>query len=249
MARVSSSENPSADAAEQPIVTVERRGVVSIIHLDDGRANAVSFELCQLVTDAVRAAEADDDVKAVVLHGREARFSGGFDLNVMRGGDAEAISNLCADGVMLAHALYSSKVPVVIACTGHALAMGALLLCGADVRVGTAGDFKIGMNELLIGMSLPDWALTLLEERLNRRHLQRATMTAHVYSPAAAIDAGYLDEVVPAEQVLERSVEIATALGETLHPAARWLTLKQLRGAVLDRVAAQAEAFRNGGTL
>jgi enoyl-CoA hydratase len=230
-------------------VTTERRESVLVIHMDDGRANAVTFDLCKAVTAAVREAEDDPDLKAIVVRGRDGRFSGGFDLGVMRGDDAQAISDLCADGAMLVHTLYGAKVPVVVACTGHALAMGTMIVQGGDVRIGPNDESKIGMNELAIGMSLPDWALTILAERLAPQHVQRALMTARVYTPAEAVEAGYLDEVVAPDMVFDRALEVATELAGTIDQKARWLTLKKLRGEMLDTLAAQAEAFRHGGAL
>lgn len=230
-------------------VTTESRGSVLVIHLDDGRANAITPELLAGITDAVRAAEADPEIKALVVHGREGRFSGGFDLKVMRGDDQAAIGELAAGGAMLVHTLYGAKLPVVIACTGHSIAMGAMILLAGDVRVGAEGEFKIGMSELAIGMSLPDWALTILVERLDRKHLQEALMTARLYNPTEAIEVGYLDEVVPADQVLERALEVADGLATNIDLRAYAATLKLLRGPMLDKLAAEADAFREGGVL
>jgi enoyl-CoA hydratase len=238
----------TADTATNPVST-ERRGNVLLIRMDDGRANAVTRELCAAVTAAVREAEADDEVKAIVLAGREGRFSAGFELSVVRGDDRQAIRELCADGAMLVHTLYGSRVPVVAACTGHAIAMGTMIVLGADVRVGPDTDAKLGMTELAIGMALPDWALTILVERVDRKHLQRAAMAAQVYTPAQAVEVGYLDEVVPPEQVLDRALDIATQLAATIHPASYAATVPRLRGAMLATLEAQAEAFRSGGSL
>lgn len=230
-------------------VTTERRGTVLVIHLDDGRANALTADSFAAITAAIRDAESDDAIQAAVVHGREGRFSGGFDLGVMRGDDLAAIANLAADGAMLVHTLYGSQVPVVAACTGHAIAMGAMVLLGCDYRIGAEGDFKLGMTEHAIGMSLPSWALTILTERLDRTMLQRSLMNAEVYDPQGAIAAGYLDAVVPADQVLDAAVAAAADLGERLDARARSGTLKLLRGPMLDRLEAEATAFRNGGRL
>lgn len=230
-------------------VTTERIGAVLVIHLDDGRANALTAATFAAITAAIREAEADDAIQAAVVHGREGRFSGGFDLGVMRGDDPAAIADLAADGAMVVHTLYGSKVPVVAACTGHAIAMGAMVLLGCDLRIGAAGDFKLGMTEHAIGMSLPAWALTILTERLDRTMLQRSLMNAEVYDPESAIAAGYLDRVVPADELLDTAVAAAAQLGEQLDARARYGTLKLLRGPMLDELAAHAAAFRNGGTL
>lgn len=230
-------------------VTTERRGEVLVIHLDDGRANAVTLELIAELTEAVRRADADPEVKALVLHGREGRFSGGFDLGVMRSGDMRAIAELASGGGLLVHTLYGADLPVVIACTGHAIAMGAMLLMSGDQRVGADGDFKIGMNELAIGISLPDWALTILLERLDRRRVQEALMTARLYGPSEAVEVGYLDEVVAPERVLDRAMEIAEGLAATIDLKAYATTARTLRGSMLAALEAQALAFRDGGVI
>lgn len=225
-------------------LTIERRGPVLALHLDDGKANALTFELIAAIRAAVAEAEADDDIGAVVLHGRDGRFSGGFDLGVMFGDDLTQIITLVADGGDMVRHLWGSAVPVVAACTGSAVAAGALTLLGCDVRVGADVPCKIGLNEVAIKMVLPDWALTIATERLSKRNLHRAAANARLTGPAEAVDVGFLDEVVPADRVLDRAVEIATELAETLDPSAYGRTVQKTRGAVLDRMAAEIAADR-----
>ncbi len=228
-------------------VTTERRDNVAIIHLDDGKANALSFEIIGAIHEALDAAEADGDIGAVVLHGRPGRFSAGFDLGVMFGDDLSAIINLVADGGALVQRLYGSSVPVVAACTGHALAAGALVLLGCDVRIGADIDAKVGLNEVAIKMVLPDWAFTISEARLSNRHFQRALANARITAPRGAIDVGFVDEVVPADDVLDRAVEVAAELASTLDPSAYQRTIAKLRGSVLDQMAQQIASDRSAG--
>jgi len=228
-------------------VTTERRDNVLVCHLDDGKANALSSEMITAIAGAIRAAEGDDDVSAVVLHGREGKFSAGFDLSVMRGGDLAAMSALVSDGGQLVTTIFGSSVPVVAACTGHALAAGALILLGCDVRVGADIDCKIGLNEVAISMVLPDWAFTIAVERLSRRHLQRAVANARLTDGAGAVDAGFLDEVVPAGEVLDVAVARAHELA-ALDPRAYAGTVKVLRGDVLTTMEAQIAADRARGS-
>lgn len=229
------------------VLTIERRGDVAILHVDDGKANALSPDLIETIQGAIRDAEADDAVGAVVLHGRPGRFSAGFDLGVMLGGDMAAIIDLVASGGDLAHTLYSSGVPVVAASTGHAMAAGALVLLACDVRIGADIDAKVGLNEVAIKMVLPGWAFTLAEDRLSKRHLQRAVANGRLTTPHEAVDAGFLDEVVPADELLERAVEVAQGLATTLDPSAYQRTIRILRGQVLDRMAEQIAADRGEG--
>jgi enoyl-CoA hydratase len=226
-----------------PKLTIERVDDVVIVHLDDGKANALSAELIGAIMSAVDTAEADQSVAAFVLHGREGRYCAGFDLDVMRGGDLAAIVGLVSDGGALVHRLYGSTLPVVAACTGHALAAGALLLLGCDVRLGADLDCKIGLNEVAIGMVLPDWALTIAAERLSPRHLQMAVATARVTDARGATEAGFLDEVVPADEVLAAAIARARQM-TALDRGAYARTVRALRGQTLDRMEQQIASDR-----
>jgi enoyl-CoA hydratase len=229
-------------------VITERRDDVLIVHLDDGKANALSFEVIAALRSAIDEAESDDSIGALVIHGRPGRFSAGFDLGVMFGDDMSAIIGLVADGGALVHRLYGCGVPVVAACTGHALAAGALVLLGCDVRVGADIDAKVGLNEVAIKMVLPDWALTIAGDRLSNLHLQRALATARITTPRDAIDVGYVDEVVPADDVLERAVAVAAELASTLDASAYRRTIRKLRGATLDLMDEQIASDRSNNT-
>lgn len=229
-----------------PHVTTERLDSVMVVHLDDGKANALSATMIAAISTALDEAEADDTIGAVVLHGRPGRFCAGFDLSVMRGGDFAAVATLVSDGGELVRRLYGSSVPIVAASTGHALAAGALILLGCDVRVGADIDCKIGLNEVAIGMVLPAWAITIAQERLSRRHIQLAVATAQVTDGAGAVQAGFLDVVVQEAEVLPAAIEKATELA-ALNGRAYAGTVLALRGPVLDRMAAQVTADREAG--
>lgn len=230
-----------------PHVTIERLDAVLVVHLDDGKANALSFEMIAAISHALDTAEADDTIGAVVLHGRPGKFSAGFDLSVMRGGDFAAVIGLVSDGGDLVRRLYGSSVPVVAACTGHALAAGALMLLGCDLRIGADMDCKIGLNEVAIGMVLPDWALTIAKERLSRRHLQLAVATAVLSDGSGAVEAGFLDEAVPEADVLPRAIVRATEFA-MLSGRAYAGTVLALRGDVLSTMAAQITLDREAGS-
>ncbi len=212
-------------------ITSERvaDGTVSLITMDDGKANALTKEAISDIITLLDDAAADEEVVAAVIAGRDGRFSGGFDLGVMKSGDLSAIVDLVADGGELVKHSYSTGLPVVAACTGHAMAAGALLLLGCDVRVGAAGDYKIGLNEVAIGMVVPDWALTIARERMSKRHLQRSIANARIFSPDEALDAGFLDVVVDPDQVVARAIEEAATFA-ALDPGAYAGTMRAFRG-------------------
>lgn len=218
-------------------------GTVQLISIDDGKANAFSKEAIADIRSAIDEAANTEGIVAAVIAGREGVFSGGFDLNVMRSGDMAAVVDLVADGGELVSHVYRSELPVVAACTGHALAAGALLLLGCDMRVGASGDFKIGVNEVAIGMVLPDWGLTICRERLDPRHLQRAVANARVTDPDDAVDVGFLDVVVPPGEVVQRAIDEAAALAG-LDRNAYAGTMRQFRDAVAATMSDQAAADR-----
>jgi enoyl-CoA hydratase len=215
-----------------------RAGDVARITIDDGKANALS----QAVIDAIGSAldRAEQEAGAVVLAGRPGRFSAGFDLSVMRAG-IDGVRALVRSGAELSMRVYSFPRPVVVACTGHALAAGAILLMSADVRIGAAGDFKIGLNEVAIGMPVPMFAVELARDRLSRRHLTAATSLATIYDPVGACDAGYLDAVVGAERVVDAATERAGELA-VLPPQSFVATRRNLRGAIAARIRDSLDA-------
>ncbi len=187
-------------------IDTEGGKAVLVVHVDDGKANALSRATIAEIMSALDEAEGDETVGAVVLHGRPGKFSAGFDLSVMGSGDFNAVAALMCDGGDLVRRLYGLPVPVVVACTGHALAAGAFVLLAADLRVGADVGCKIGLNEVAIGIVLPDWAITMCHERLSKRHIQRAVLLAEVTGPTGAVEAGFLDVVVPEADVLDTAV-------------------------------------------
>ncbi len=215
---------------------------VAIVRLDDGKANALSPKVLEALHAALDRAAADE-AKALVLLGREGRFSAGFDLSVMSQG-MDSAAAMVMSGAKLGLRLYQSLIPVVIGATGHALAMGAVLLLTGDERIGAEGDYKVGLNEVAIGMALPEFALALAEDRLSRRHLYRATTAAEVYTPSGAIDAGYLDRTAAPEDVAKEAIQRAHTMASTLHAGAHAATKKAMRGAMAKRLERTiAESF------
>ena len=191
------------------LVSYELVDEVAVLKMDDGKANAFSPDMIATVNRLLDRAE--NEAKAVVLTGRDGIYSGGFDLRVIRGDDPQAAVDMRLGGTRLMMRLYGLPLPLVIAASGHAIALGAFCLLTGDYRIGTAGDFRIGLNETSIGMSLPPFGLMLARERLSKLYLTRATMAATMFSSAEAKDAGFLDEVVPMEDLRQTALDVASA--------------------------------------
>ena len=191
------------------VATYELIDQIAIVTMDDGKANAFSPDMIATVNGLLDRAE--KEAKAVVLTGRDGIYSGGFDLRVIRGDDPQAAVDMRLGGTRLMMRLYGLPLPLVIAASGHAIALGAFCLLTGDYRIGTAGDFRVGLNETSIGMSLPPFGLMLARERLSKRYLTRATMAATMFSSDEAKDAGFLDEVVPKEDLVQRALDVASS--------------------------------------
>jgi len=213
-------------------------GGVARLEFDDGKANAVSHAVLKAFGHALD--QAEKEAGAVLLVGRPGRFCAGFDLNVIQQGP-DAARELVGRGAALLLRMAEASLPIVAACNGHALAMGALLLLASDLRLGAAGDFKIGLNEVARGMTLPGFAVALARERLAPTHLTRAAILAEIYDPAGAAAAGYLDRVVAPEALLEHAAAEAARLSELPRRALRE-TKRAVRRPLVERVRAELGA-------
>jgi enoyl-CoA hydratase len=215
-------------------VRYELEGTTAIVTMDDGKANALSHEVIEALISAIDRAE--KEAAALVLTGRADKFCAGFDLKVMMSGPDNAIA-LLTRGAELLMRLYASRVPLVIACTGHALAGGALVLLTGDVRLGASGAYRIGLNEVQIGLPVPVLAMELARDRLAAAELTNATLLARIYDPDTAVAAGYLDATIPAGGVLARAKADAARLA-TLSRTAFVATKTRLRGKTIAHIRA-----------
>jgi enoyl-CoA hydratase len=213
------------------------QGTVAVVTMDDGKANALSYPMIDALLAAL--ARAEREATAMVLAGRPERFCAGFDLKVMMSGP-DAARQLLRRGAELLMKLYGAPLPLVVACTGHAIAGGALVVLTGDVRIGAAGAFRIGLNELSIGLPVPVLAMELARDRLTPTALPRATLGAQIYAPDEAVAAGYLDAVAPAEELAARAAQEAARLGAFARASYR-ATKERLRGRTIAHVLASLD--------
>ena len=218
-------------------VTYELDGEVALVRLDDGKVNTIPPETVDALSAALDRAE--KEANAFLLIGREGKLSAGFDLDVMTS-TVEAMRDLVGSGARLLMRLYGSPLPVVVACTGHALAMGALLLLAADSRIGADTRAKIGLNEVAIGMGLPVFAVELARDRLDPRWFTASVIQGTVFDPAGAVEAGYLDRLTAPDDLLGDALQEARALAGLQRGAVRE-TKQRARGEMIDRVLADLD--------
>src|SRR6185312_6831983 len=151
---------------------------------------------------------ADADGAIVVLTGRERTFSGGFDLRTPPDGWPEMVGA----GARLAEQILAFPHPVVAACNGNAIAMGGFLLLAADIRIGAAGDVRLGLNEVAIGLAVPHFGIALAQHRLTPPYADRCLTTGVLLGPDEACAAGFLDRVVAPERLHDEALAAARAL-------------------------------------
>jgi enoyl-CoA hydratase len=219
--------------------TYKLDGRIATIAIDDGKVNAFSIETLKAIHAKLDRAEEDGAV--IVLTGREGYFSAGFDLKVFSAGDADAVVEMLRLGATLAERVLSFATPVLVACSGHAVAAGSFLPLAADVRIGMEGPFRIGLNEVKIGLTVPWFAVELARQRLTPAAFDRSVVGAVMHSPQEAVEAGFLDQVVPASKLEAVSLQAAAKLAE-LNPAAHVATKLRARGAALQAMRAAIES-------
>lgn len=202
---------------------------VATITMDDGKVNALSTSMLAEVAGRFDQAQADEAV--VILTGNAKLFSAGFDLRC----EAERWPEMLAAGAGLAERMLSFPRPVVVACSGAAIAMGGFLLLSGDHRIGVEGDYGIGLNEVAIGLTLPWFGIEIARHRLTRPYFDRCTVTGAILDPKEAQAAGFLDQIVPAGELRAASLAAAGAL-TAVDPAAHAATKLRVRERVLHGV-------------
>jgi len=210
---------------------------VATLTMDDGKANAMSPRMLEALHEGFDRAERDAAV--VLLTGRPGIFSAGFDLSVFPQGEA-ATRRMLQLGATLIERVLGFPLPVTTACNGHAYPMGAFLMLAADRRIGAAGDFRIGLNEVAISMTLPLFAIETARQRLTPAYFNRC-VTGDLLGPGEAVTAGFLDEVVPADALASRGRAIAEGLAQ-IDLAAHAATKQKLRAASLAALRRAIEA-------
>jgi enoyl-CoA hydratase len=189
----------------------------AIITINNGKANAISHEVVAGLNAGLDKAEQED--KIVILTGTQGIFSGGFDLKVMTKSPKAALE-LVTKGSQLSHRMLSFPKPIILACNGHAIAKGAFLLLSVDYRIGVEGGFKIGLNEVMIGMTMHNAGIAIAKARLSEVYVNRSVNNAEIFSTKDAVKAGFLDMIVPEDHLMPTAINVAemfTKLNKKAH--------------------------------
>ena len=178
-------------------VTTTINDGVAVIAMDDGKANALGSAMWAELNSALDEAEAADAI--VIMTGRDGMMSGGFDLKEMGDGPQDALV-LTSKGSKFARRLMAFPRPVIMAAPGHTIAMGAFLALACDYSIIKEGDYKVGLNETLIGMTMHNFGIEMGRYHLANNYFNRCVINGEIFDPKGAMHAGFFDRVVPAEQ-------------------------------------------------
>ena len=194
-----------------------------IVTIQNGKANAISHE----VIDGLNAAfdTIEKEQKPVVLTGQTGILSAGFDLKVMTA-SPESAKELVTKGSRLSLRMLSFPMPIIVACNGHAVAKGAFLLLSSDYRLGVEGEFKIGLNEVMIGMTMHNAGIEIAKARLAPVFFERSVNNSEIYNPKDAVTAGFLDKIVPEPHLLATAIKVAELFSKLNKKAHRATKLK-----------------------
>jgi enoyl-CoA hydratase len=209
---------------------------VARITIDDGKVNAMSTQMLEEIS--ARLQEASQEARVTVVRGRPGIFSAGFDMPTLSEGLEPSVEMMSA-GMRTIMQMLAHPHPIVAACTGHAFPMGAFLMLCSDVRFAVNGEFKIGMNEVAIGLTVPRFALALAEHRLSRSGFAQVT-TGRLFTPSEAVAAGYIDHLVT-EAELDRAVDAAADQLLLLDAKSYVGTKARINGAILETIAELSE--------
>lgn len=212
------------------LISYQLEDGIATLTLSNGKVNAISPDVIAAFNAALDRAEQDRAI--VILTGQPGILSGGYDLKVMTSGPQNAV-NLVAAGSTLARRMLAHPYPIIVACPGHAVAKGAFLLLSADYRIGVEGPFNIGLNEVQIGMTMHHVGIELARDRLRKSAFHRSVINGEMFDPQGALDAGFLDKVVPTEALLPTALAAAQQLKKINMTAHRNTKLK-VRKALLE---------------
>ena len=205
---------------------------IATITLDDGKANIFSFDTMAAFNAALDEAEQAD---IIIITGTQKVTCAGFDLKVMRN-EPSRVNEMVKTGGKLLMRLFACPKPVIIASGGHAIAAGALLMLTGDIRIGTMGDAKYGLNESAIGMVLPDFGIALAQFKIAPHRLDHVVSVAKLYAPEEAVEVGFLDEIVAPDALLDSALTTAKMLQEQLDGKAFAGNKKAIRGALVKEL-------------
>lgn len=213
---------------------------VGLLRMDRAPANGLNEPLLVALLEGLEQLRLDG-AGAIVLTGRPGMFSAGLDVPELLDLDRERILAFWTLFFRLTRALASSPVPVIAALSGHAPAGGAVLALHCDYRIGAEGNFRIGLNEVQVGLPVPSTILLALEQVAGQRNARRLAVRGELVQMAEAHALGLVDELAAPDELLAVAERRAREL-LTLPPVAMNATRLTARADFLERLAQADDA-------
>jgi enoyl-CoA hydratase len=223
------------------MIDVSEQGEVAVITLRYGKANALDIAFCDALTLRFQQLRKSSS-RAVVITGQGKIFCAGVDLPQMAAGGVSYIEKFLPALDRLYTEVFNFPKPVVAAVNGHAIAGGCILACAADRRLMARDSGKMGVTEILVGVPFPQLAFEIMRTVTSVRLLPEAILTGAIYSPQAAVDRGWIDELVEPPELLDKAVAAANKLA-SVSPAAFEFGKRQLRQPSNKRLAEEGKAL------
>jgi 3,2-trans-enoyl-CoA isomerase len=187
------------------------QGKLVVITLDRGRSNAINHQMVKELGDCITKLENDDNVGGVIITGKEGFFSSGIDLIEAYDYNEEQSRGFWIDFLELQHILTAFSKPLVAAISGHSPAGGCILAICCDYRIMAAGKFIIGLNEIPVGIIVPDSVFNLYAFWLGKRKAYQYLMEGKLLQVDEALEAGLIDKVSASDSLMRAAVEKVTA--------------------------------------
>lgn len=167
--------------------------------------NALNPELVSSLRKAVLAAP-QNGARGIVLSGHAGLFSAGLDVPTLLQLDRDAMARFWKQFIGLCEALARSTIPIVAAITGHSPAGGAVLTLYCDYRIMARGDFRIGLNEVQVGLVVPEIIQAAMRRLIGAHRAERLMVAGSMVDSEQAHRIGLVDELIDTELVVGRAI-------------------------------------------
>lgn len=221
---------------------LHKEGQVYTLQLDRGTANALQTGMIKEITQVFKDLEQDSGCRAVVLTGKGNFFSAGLDvIEIAAYNEAESTEFWLSFAEMMGCMLAFPK-PLVAAINGHSPAGGAIMALTCDFRFMAEGKFRIGLNEMSVGIVVPDPIFDMYARVVGEKNAYQFLLEGKLLLPEEALDAGLVDAISPQEEVYTKAMEKAQALAK-LEPKTYALTKRNMRKSLLDKFSDKENSY------
>lgn len=228
------------------MIEVNRQNGLATLRMDYGKVNAMDFEFCQTLIDRLEELQNDDSCHAVVITGKENIFSAGINLKHWLSESVDYVVPFIDKLEQLFQVVFYFRKPCIAAINGHAIAGGCMLAGACDYRI-IAGESKIGIPEMRVGVPLPITAIEILRFKADAKAFESVVTGGATFVGKEAVEAGLADQWCDDYQ-MEGAVSAAAERLCSIPPVTFWFTKRQVRNLVLHNIKTSTEQLRDDFT-